>query len=265
MGSLWGNGRVLTGSAIRRAGRARYGIPVAALILQLASPVRAETPAYTEDFAASARAWLLDNPGIVLEVFTILEREETVKESKAQLDLIEKHAPALFDSTDARKGNPEGPVVVVEFFDYACGYCRAALAELTAALEGRDDIALVLKEFPILGPASEQAARLALAVRAEHGDAAYIGFHNALLAQKGALNDALLRMLTGAAGYDFEALVERGGAADIGGIITANKRLAQSLSINGTPAFVFRDELVPGMMAADRLREAFRRPGAKEP
>ncbi len=234
---------------------------VAAVAISFAAvtSVAAETPVYSEEFARSARAWLLDNPEVVLEVFTILERQEAAKKSQAQAEWIAEYGPALFASKDARKGNPEGQVVVVEFFDYACGYCRAALAELTAALDGRDDVAVVLKEFPILGPASEQAARLALAIRAEHGDDAYIGFHNALLAQKGTLNEALLRMLTGAAGYNFEVLSERGRGSDIGAVLTANKRLAQALSINGTPAFVFRDEIVGGMMSSDRLVASFDR------
>lgn len=240
-------------------GRRRISMAMALLTLATAGSATAETPGYSEEFATSARAWLLDNPEVVLEVFTLLERQEGERKSKAQIERISEYGPALFASSDARKGNPEGPIVVVEFFDYACGYCRAALSELASALAGRDDVAVVLKEFPILGPASEQAARLALALRAEYGDEAYVGFHNTLLAQKGSLNEALLRLLTGAAGYDFEALSERGRADDIGAIIAANKRLAQALAINGTPAFVFEDSLVPGLMSADRLMEAFDR------
>lgn len=233
--------------------------PLLAAILALASTPVAAQQGYSEEFAAAARAWLLDNPEVVLEVFSILETQELSRKATEQTAMIGEHAEALFASADARKGNPEGKIELVEFFDYACGYCRAALAELTTALEGRDDVAVVLKEFPILGPASEQAARLALAIRAEHGDLAYIGFHNALLSQKGPLNDALLRMLVEAAGYDFDTLLARGKASDVEAIIGANRALARSLQINGTPAFVFRDELVPGMMSADRLQEAFDR------
>lgn len=236
----------------------------AALLTALVSagagtPLSAQDRGYSEEFSASARAWLLDHPGIMLEVFTLLEREEMTRKTAAERELIAEHAEALFNSDDPRKGNPDGPVVLVEFFDYACGYCRAALPELTAALDGRDDVAVVLKEFPILGPASEQAARLALAIRAEHGDEAYLGFHNALLAQNGALNQASLEVVVGAAGFDFQALERRGQQEDITVRIETNKSLARALGVSGTPAFVFEDELVPGLMMRERLEAAFDR------
>ncbi|MFC3058386.1 DsbA family protein [Paenirhodobacter populi] len=250
------------GAAHRQSDWLKGPLVAVAVVATGAGSALAE-PGYTDEFAQSARAWLLDNPEVVLEVFTLLEQQEAVKKADAQTGMISAHADALFGSDDGRKGNPLGQIVVVEFFDYQCGYCRAALAELTSALEGESEVAVVLKEFPILGPASEQAARLALAVRAEHGDEAYISFHNTLLAQKGQLNDTLLRMLAGAAGFDFDALSERGRQPDISGRIAENKRLAQALSINGTPAFVFRDGIVPGLMTADRLRDAFQRPGVR--
>lgn len=221
-------------------------------------------PAYTQEFGTSVRAYLLDNPQVVLEVFTLLERQESEKKAQAQISNIAGYADQLFAAGDAVKGSPDGQVKVVEFFDYSCGYCKAALAEVTTALEGRDDVALILKEFPILGQASENAARLAMAVRAEHGDEAYVAFHNALLGQKGALNDALLATLAGAAGFDYDALVQRGRGADISATISSNKRLAQALNINGTPAFVFEDELVGGMMQADRMIASFDRVAGRQ-
>lgn len=218
---------------------------------------------YTPGFGEAVRSYLLDHPEVVLEVFKILERQETAKKAQAQISIISEYADQLFEAGDAVKGNPAGLVKVVEFFDYSCGYCKAALAEVTAALEGRDDVALILKEFPILGQDSEDSARLALAVRAEHGDEAYVAFHNALLGQKGNLNDALLAMLAGAAGFDYDVLVQRGRGADISATIAANRRLAQALEINGTPAFVFEDELVGGMMQADRMIASFDRIASK--
>ncbi|WP_420024768.1 DsbA family protein (plasmid) [Cereibacter azotoformans] len=212
------------------------------------------------EFADQVRSVLLSNPEVVLEVFAVLERQEKDKQAAGARAAVEAEAAALFQGADARKGNASAPVVAVEFFDYQCGYCKSALPELAAALSGRNDVAVVMKEFPILGSTSEAAARLALAVRAEHGDEAYLGFHNALLSHKGGLNEAALSILAGAAGYDYPALVARGRQDDITSTLQGNRRLAQALAISGTPAFVFRDgEVVPGMMAADRLTAAFDR------
>lgn len=214
---------------------------------------------YTDDFGNSVRAYLLDNPEVILEVFTILEAQERSKKSAKAAQVIESAESSLFAQSSPSLGNPNGQVQVVEFFDYQCGYCKSAVAEITAALNGRDDVRIVLKEFPILGSASEAAARLAMAVRAEHGDEAYLGFHKALLGHKGTLNDQVLAILAGAAGYDYGALVERGEQGDISQTIAENRKLAQALGINGTPAFVFRDEVVAGMMTSDRMTEAFER------
>lgn len=233
------------------------GTVVALAIAGGGTAAAAQEAQYTKEFGESVRAYLLDNPNVVLEVFTLLEQQKRAEKAQAASASISQYSSQLFASDDARKGSPDAPIVVVEFFDYSCGYCKAALPELTQAMAGRDDVTVVMKEFPILGAASEKASRLALAVRAEHGDEAYLGFHNALLSQKGQLNDATLSMLVGAAGYDFTALAARSVEADISATIAENKRLAQSLSINGTPAFVFEDELVGGMMTADRLTAKF--------
>jgi protein-disulfide isomerase len=238
---------------------ALVGVLISAACIGLGSAASAEPPAYSPEFGESVRAYLLDNPKVVLEVFTLLEQQERATKAEAASVTIAENGDQLFRSDDARKGAANAKVVVVEFFDYQCGYCKAALPELTQAMRNRDDVAVVLKEFPILGPASERASRLALAVRAVHGDEAYIGFHNALLSQKGQLNDATLTMLTGAAGYDFDALSARSIQADISAIIASNRRLAQALAINGTPAFVFEDEVVGGMMSQDRLTRNFHR------
>ena len=220
---------------------------------------QAEVPAYTPEFGESVRAYLLAHPEVVLDVFTILEQQERAAKAQQATVTITEYADQLFQSEDARKGADDGDVVVVEFFDYQCGYCKAALPELMQAMDGRTDVTVVLKEFPILGPASDRASRLALAVRKLHGDDAYLGFHNALLSQKGQLNDATLAMLVGAAGYDFDALSSRSTEADISATIASNKRLAQALNINGTPAFVFEDEVVGGMMTQDRMVATFDR------
>jgi protein-disulfide isomerase len=219
---------------------------------------------YSAELGAQVRAYLLANPGVILEVFKLLEQQEAEKKAGRSRDLLMRYHADLFDGAgasvaDGVMGNPAGIVQVVEFFDYQCGYCKASAAELKTAMDGRTDVAVILKEFPILGPASETASRLALAIKAEHGDAAYLGFHNALLAHRGNLNDETMTLLVEAAGYDHAALTARGRASDITEKLTANRKLAADLGINGSPAFVFRDELVGGMMNADRLTEAFNR------
>ncbi|WP_226554743.1 DsbA family protein [Celeribacter naphthalenivorans] len=212
------------------------------------------SPEYTQEFGSQVRAYLLNNPEVVLEVFTILERQETEKLAKREMERLRSYEQELFYSSSPIKGNPTAPIQIVEFFDYQCGYCKAAASELHKILENRDDVSFVLKEFPILGQTSEDASRIALAIRAEHGDEAYVQFHDDMLNYRGsALNAATLAALVGAAGFDYEALVSRGKENDITSTLIENKKLAQALSINGTPAFVFNDGVVSGMMDAARI------------
>lgn len=245
------------GAAIRnRKIQMLLGLFVATtLAASAALATQAAEPAITSraQIEEIVRDYILEHPEILPQAMERLQAKRigTVIDSKR--DEIETPFAGAWE------GAQNGDIVLVEFFDYACGYCRAALPELTAALDGRDDVAVVLKEFPILGPASEQAARLALAIRAEHGDEAYLGFHNALLAQNGALNQASLEVVVGAAGFDFQALERRGQQEDITVRIETNKSLARALGVSGTPAFVFEDELVPGLMMRERLEAAFDR------
>lgn len=215
-------------------------------------------------FDAMVREYLLRNPEVILEVFAILERQENEKKVVATTALLADHRSALFESGDARKGVEAPAVTFVEFFDYRCTYCKRAFPEISAALEGRTDVAMVLKEFPILGPQSEAASRTALAVRALHGDAAYLTIHDAFMQHAGEFTDRDLARLVEVAGFDPVAVQARSQGGDIAEIIRGNKALAAKLGVNGTPAFVFEDNIAPGMMSADQIVDEITRIAARK-
>lgn len=141
----------------------------------------------------------------------------------------------------------------VEFFDYRCTYCKRVFPEVSMLLENRADVAVVVKEFPILGPQSEAASRTALAVRALHGDAAYLIIHDAFMGHTGEFTDRDLARLVETAGFDPVAVQSRSQGDDIAEVIRANRSLAAKLGINGTPAFVFEDSIAPGMMSYEQI------------
>lgn len=219
---------------------------------------------YDDRFGSMVREYLLENPEVILEVFAILERQENEKKAVATTALLADHRSALFESGDARKGVEAPAVTFVEFFDYRCTYCKRAFPEISAALEGRTDVAMVLKEFPILGPQSEAASRTALAVRALHGDAAYLTIHDAFMQHAGEFTDRELAGLVAAAGFDPVAVQARSQGADIAETIRSNKALAAKLGVNGTPAFVFEDSIAPGMMSADQISDEITRIAANK-
>ena len=158
-------------------------------------------------------------------------------------------------------GNPQGDVTVVEFFDYQCGYCKAVQADTQTLIKGDSKLRFVLKEFPILGPASVVASKAALASR---GQGKYVEFHNALMAQRGQLDEAVIMRLAKSVGLDTDRLKKDMDSPDVLKVIAANQALAEKLNIRGTPAFVFGDELVPGAIKLDdmkRLTDAARAKG----
>ena len=198
------------------------------------------------------RDYLLKNPEILLEAMQILrQREETAETKQRNQALVEYRGRIYEDPTSPVVGNPNGDVSVVEFFDYQCGYCKRVRNSLVSLLDEDRKVRLVLKEFPILGPASTLAARAALASRAQ---GKYWEFHNGLLDHRGRLSEESIMRIAGSVGLDTAKLKRDMGASEISAIIDANMRLAERLAIRGTPAFIIGEAIVPGAISLDELK-----------
>jgi len=197
---------------------------------------------------AGLRQALRENPEIVLEALQILRDRQQRSSLEQASQAVRAHAPEIFRNPDSPVGgNPNGDVTIVEFFDYRCQYCKRShrvLADLVAE-DGR--IRFVYKEFPILGPESVEAARAALAARRQ---GKYLPFHDALMRARGALHGDRLFRIAESTGLDVDRLRADMAAPDIDRAIRENLRLARSLNIRGTPAFVIGERIVPG--AIDR-------------
>ena len=121
-------------------------------------------PAQKQAFEALVRDYILQNPEIILESLSLMEaRQKVEKEQAIRAALVSQRAALERDSGDPVVGNPDGDVTIVEFFDYQCTYCKSVMGPLMELVARDGNIRLVLKEFPILGPASEVAARASLA------------------------------------------------------------------------------------------------------
>jgi len=141
---------------------------------------------------------------------------------------------------------------VVEFFDYNCGYCRRVFPAVQDLIDGDDNVRVVLREWPILGEESEFAARAALASR---NQGKYVEFHNALMADAGRASEASVLSLADDLGMDIDQLRADMESAVVDAHFETSSALAQALGINGTPAFVFEDRLIPGAIELDQMRE----------
>ena len=150
-------------------------------------------------------------------------------------------------------GNPAGKVTVVEFFDYNCGYCKRSLPDVLKLIETDKDVKLVIKEFPILGPGSLVAAKAAVAARRQ---GKYWEFHLALMNEKGAIDEARVFEVAKTVGLDGAKLRRDMEDPEIAKIIARNHTTAEALGIQGTPAFVIDQTLVPGALGFEALTGA---------
>lgn len=215
------------------------------------------SPAQEEAVRGLVRQYILENPEIIAEAIDRLRSKQQAAAQEAQKEAIAVHADKLnFDPESPVLGNPDGDVTLVEFFDYQCGYCKAVYPAVMEAVEKDGNVRLVMKEFPILGPASVYASRAALAAREQDK---YAEFHAALMTLKGALSEEQVDAAAKDVGLDLEQLKVDMAAPEVDEQISATMSLARALDIGGTPAFVVGDMLMPGAVPLERLKAAIDR------
>ncbi|MCX7888967.1 MAG: DsbA family protein [Rhodobacteraceae bacterium] len=237
---------------------------VAALLLSAAALAPAQAFDITQmsdaeraQFRAEIRAYLLDNPEILIEVSQALEARQQAQQADADAGLIAANRDALFrDDHSFVGGNPEGSLTLVEFIDYRCGYCRKAHDEVAELVRSDGDIRYVVKEFPILGDESVLASQFAIATLRIAGPEAYAKVNRAFYETfRGAVTRDTLTAFADGLGLDGAAIVAGMDAPEVTRVIEENHALAQKLQISGTPTFVLGDTMLRGYLPLDTMRE----------
>jgi protein-disulfide isomerase len=207
-------------------------------------------------FRAEVRAYLLDNPEVLMEAIGVLEQRQAAAEAERDTMGVAANADAIFNSAfDWVGGNPEGDVVLVEFMDYRCGFCRRAHPEVEDLIALDGNIRYVVKEFPILGEQSVLASQFAIATRIVNGDDAYARMNDALMVMRGDVNEASLMATANELGLDPGPIIDAMDDPLVAQTIDYNHNLAQRLQISGTPSFVFGDQLVRGYVPLDAMMQ----------
>lgn len=234
----------------------RHALPALLLTAALPGSGWAEmTSDERAEFRAEVRAYLLDNPEILTEMVGILEARETDAAGSRDTRLIAENSAAIFDDGFSFvAGNPEGDVTVVAFFDYQCGFCKRAHPEVVDLLASDGNIRLIIKEFPILGPGSELAARAAISTLMNAGPEAYLALNDRLLRAKGQITEEIVGAAIEAVGADRAAVMAGMNDPEVTRRIEATRALAQALAIEGTPTFVFGDRMLRGFAPIDTMR-----------
>ena len=224
-------------------------------ILAAPLPALALDPADRPEIEAIVRDYIMQNPEIIRDAMAELEKRRVAEEERARKAGITDHAQTIFDSPrQVVLGNPKGDVTLVEFFDYNCGYCKRAHGDMKRLLDEDPNLRIVLKEFPVLGPGSGEAAQVAVAVN-KIAPEKYGAFHDALITLRGEANGARALAAATGIGLDENALRAEMQAPLVNETLSEVYGLAETLGINGTPSYVVGDEVVVGAVGYDALKE----------
>ncbi|HZA66047.1 MAG TPA: DsbA family protein [Geminicoccaceae bacterium] len=229
---------------------------MAGIVLGGAAALQADEPELPVDQVEKiVRDYLLREPEIIYQALQELQRRQAEAEAARQRAAVAAHQSELLEAPDNPVGgNPDGDVSLVEFFDYRCAYCRRVVSSMRTLLEEDRGLRVVFKELPVLGEDSVRAARAALASQSQGG---YVPFHFALMAADD-LSMKGIRRAAAAVGLDPDRLEADMSSPDVTAAIEANYQLANRLGIEGTPAFVIGDQLIPGAVDKARLEQLIR-------
>jgi protein-disulfide isomerase len=203
------------------------------------------------------REYLVAHPEVLQEAMTELEKRQTAAEAEKHKTAVKKYSEALFSSPrQVVLGNPGGNVTFVEFFDYNCGYCKRAMDDMLTLLKDDPKLKVVLKEFPVLGPGSVEAARVAVAVRMQDKTGKkYLEFHQKLLGGRGQADKAHALAVAKDIGLDMGRLDKDMASPEVKATLEENFKLAEALGLNGTPSYVIGEDVVIGAVGLDALKE----------
>jgi protein-disulfide isomerase len=197
--------------------------------------------------------YLMAHPEVVVDALKAAQQQADAQAAEQSRRVISTKRKELLDSPDDLvQGNPKGDVTLVEFFDYRCPYCKQVEPSLDALLKEDRKLRIVYKEFPILGEASVYATRAALAAKKQ---GKYAEFHRAMMATKGDIGDETVLNVATSLGLNVGKIKTDMGAPEIEKLIDKNYGLADALNIQGTPAIIVGDTLIPGAVDLDALRK----------
>ena len=256
----------------------RIAIPIAAMVLlspfAAAQTPSAQTPAApppaaqtlaTQTFSADQRheiegiikSYLVAHPEVLQDAMDALDKQQKQADAAKARETIKNNNATIFNSPhQVVLGNPQGNVTVVEFFDYNCAFCKRALPDMLTLLKTDPNLKFVLKEFPVLGPGSVEAAHVAVAAHMQDPTGKkYIEFHQKLLGGRGPADKARALAVAKEVGFDMTRLEKDMDSDEVKTTIDENMKLADALGVSGTPTYVVGDEVVVGAVGLDELKQ----------
>ncbi|WMS42544.1 DsbA family protein [Acuticoccus sp. MNP-M23] len=218
----------------------------------------AQEPLARADVEEIVRDYILTNPELLEEAYTILQQRRQAEQDAAVVTSLQTYRDALENSPHgAIMGNPDGDVTLVEFFDYNCGYCKRAMEDLERLIADDPNLRVVMKEFPVLGPPSVEAAAVSVLVN-EMKPEAYPEFHDRLLSEGTPANPAngeLALSIAEEMGLPRDELAGKLRSEAVRSAMQESYDIAKALGLSGTPAYVIGNKVAHGAVGFDELKE----------
>jgi len=229
------------------------------LAVVAAAPARAQgfSNAQRGEIERIVKEYLVAHPEVLQEAISELEKRQSAAEVEKQVAGVKQYKEVLFNSTrQVTLGNPKGDVTMVEFFDYNCGYCKKALGDMLTLLKTDPNLKVVLKEYPVLGPGSLEAAQVAVAARMQDKTGKkYLDFHQRLLGGRGPADKAHALAAAKDAGFDMARLEKDLASDEVRETLKESMKVADAIGLNGTPSYIIGSDVVVGAQGFDVLKE----------
>jgi len=228
--------------------------------LAVAPAAMAQTAVFSEQqkqaIGEIVKDYLLKNPEILTEVIGELEKRQAEAQQASQASAVQETKQTLLNAPHSYvAGNPSGDITLVEFFDYNCGYCKRALADVQTLVKNDPKLRVVLKDFPVLGPDSVEASRVALAVKNQLQGQKLFDYHVKVMETRGRVNGERAMAVAKEMGLDMAKLQKDMEGADVRNALQENMALGDKLSLTGTPAFVIGEAVIPGAVGIEPLKQ----------
>src|SRR3977135_4290990 len=227
----------------------------------LSAPPSASAQSFSDiqrgDIETIVRNYLLAHPEVLEEAMAELSKRQTAAEAEKHEASVAKNAEAIFNSPrGVTVGNKDGEGTFVEFFDYNCGYCKRAMTDMLDLMKSDSKLKVVLKEFPVLGPGSVEAAQVAVAARLQDpAGTKYLDFQHKRVAGRCQADKAPAMAAAKEAGFDMAKLEKDMSSPEVRATLEENFKLAEEMGMNGTPSYVIGKQVVIGAVGVDGLRE----------
>jgi len=248
---------MITRSMTTRSMMMRLAGAAAAALLMLAPAAAQEfsTPQKSE-IERIIKDYIISHPEVLQEAIAELDKRQAAAEAEKAKSAVASNAETIFNSSrQVVLGNAKGDVTLVEFFDYNCGFCKRAMADMQELLKDDPKLKVVLKEFPVLGPGSVEAAKVAVAVRMQDKTGKkYLDFHLKLLGGRGQADKARALAVAKEVGMDMARLDKDMASDEVKVSLEESLKLAETLGLNGTPSYIVGSDVVVGAVGLDALR-----------